>query len=180
MIGANVARRYAKALFELGVDVGTLASVVTEVSTLAAAYTESAELRTTLDNPLVAHAAKRAILVDLSDRTGVSTVVKNALLLLGDRRRLHVLPAIAQLLQEMSDAKEGTLRAEVTTAARLPEEYYTRLAKQLEKMTGKRVAIDRREDPALIAGVVTRIGDMVIDGSLRSRLGELMNALTPN
>jgi F-type H+-transporting ATPase subunit delta len=180
VIGANVARRYAKALFELGVDSGTLSTVVTDVAKIADAYAESAELRATLDNPLVAHGAKRAILIDLADRASVSTVVKNTLLLLGDRRRLHVLPSIAQLLKEMSDAREGTLRAEVTTAARLPDEYYARLAKQLEKMTGKRVAIDRREDPALIAGVVTRIGDMVIDGSLRTRLGELMNALLPN
>jgi F-type H+-transporting ATPase subunit delta len=180
VIAANVARRYAKALFELGVDAGTLATVVSEVTTLADVYSESAELRTTLDNPLVGYAAKRAILIDIADRAAVSTVVKNTLLLLGDRRRLHVLPAVAQLLKEMSDAKEGTLRAEVTTAARLPEEYYARLGKQLEKMTGKRVVIDRREDPALIGGVVTRIGDMVIDGSLRSRLSEVMNALLPN
>jgi F-type H+-transporting ATPase subunit delta len=100
--------------------------------------------------------------------------------LLGDRRRLHALPAIAQLLKEMGDLKEGVLRAEVTTAARLPEDYYAKLQKQLEKMTGKRVVIDRREDPSLIAGVVTRIGDMVIDGSLRTRLSEMMNALLPN
>jgi F-type H+-transporting ATPase subunit delta len=180
MIGANVARRYAKALFELGMDAGTLASVVTEVTTIADGYAASAELRNVLDNPLIPHAAKRAILVDVAEQAQVSTIVKNALLLLGDRRRLHALPAIAQLLKEMGDLKEGVLRAEVTTAARLPEDYYAKLQKQLEKMTGKRVVIDRREDPSLIAGVVTRIGDMVIDGSLRTRLSEMMNALLPN
>jgi F-type H+-transporting ATPase subunit delta len=180
VIATNVARRYARALFELGNDSGSLASVVSEVTALASAYDESVELRTVLDNPLVAHAAKRAILVELADKSQVSTIVKNALLLLGDRRRLHTLAAIAQLLKEMGDAKDGVLRAEVTTAARLPESYYERLKAQLEKMTGKRIVIDRREDPTLIAGVVTRIGDMVIDGSLRSRLDELANSLLPN
>jgi F-type H+-transporting ATPase subunit delta len=180
MIGANVARRYAKALFELGNDAGTLTSVVSEVLAIANAYAESLELRTVLDNPLVDHAVKRAILVDLAEKGQLSTVVKNALLLLGDRRRLHALPAIAQLLKEMSDLREGVLRAEVTTAARLPDSYYDRLKAKLEKMTGKRIVIDRREDPTLIAGVVTRIGDMVIDGSLKARLDEMANALVPN
>jgi F-type H+-transporting ATPase subunit delta len=180
MIGTNVARRYAKALFELGVDAGTLPSVVSEVTSLADAYSESSELRIVLDNPLVAYNAKRAILVDLAEKGQISTIVKNSLLLLSDRRRLHLLPAIAQLLKEMGDAREGVVRAEVTTAARLPESYYEKLGKQLEKMTGKRVVVDRREDPSLIAGVVTRIGDMVIDGSLRARLDEMMTALLPN
>jgi F-type H+-transporting ATPase subunit delta len=180
MIGTNVARRYAKALFELGVDAGALKPLVAEVTTIAQAYAASGELRATLDNPLLAHDAKRGILVSLADAAGVSTIVKNALLLLLDRRRLHALPAIAQLLTEMGDLREGILRAEVTTAARLPEEYYARLAKKLEAMTGKRVVIDRHEDPSLIAGVVTRIGDLVIDGSLRARLHEMTNALLPN
>ena len=58
--------------------------------------------------------------------------------------------------------------------------YYTRLAAQLEKMTGRRVIIDKREDPTLICGVITRIGDTVIDGSLKTRLEELRNVLLPN
>jgi F-type H+-transporting ATPase subunit delta len=182
MIGANanVARRYAKALQELGVDAGTLNAVVAEVTTIADAYASSSELRAALDNPLVAREAKRAILAALAEQAQVSTIVKNALLLLGDRRRLHVLPAIAQLLREMADLREGILRAEVTTAARLPEDYYTKLGKKLEQMTGKRVVIDRREDPSLIAGVITRIGDLVIDGSLRAGLDGMTNALLPN
>jgi F-type H+-transporting ATPase subunit delta len=178
--GTHVARRYAKALFELGVDAGALKSVVAEVARFADAYAASAELRRVLDDPLVAHAAKRAILVSLAEEAQLSTIVKNAVLLLLDRRRLHALVAIAQLLQEMGDLREGVLRAEVTTAARLPESYYARLEEKLQKMTGKRVVIDRRLDPSLLAGVVTRIGDWVIDGSLRARLQEMTNALLPN
>jgi F-type H+-transporting ATPase subunit delta len=182
MIGASthVARRYAKALFELGVDAGTLKSLVVEVAMVADAYAASEELSAVLDNPLVAHDAKRAILLALAEQAQISTVVKNALFLLLDRRRLHALPAIAQLLKEMGDFQEGVLRAEVTTAAPLPEDYYARLEKKLEKVTGKRVVIDRREDPSLIAGVITRMGDLVIDGSLRTRLHEMTSALLPN
>jgi F-type H+-transporting ATPase subunit delta len=180
VIGAAVARRYATALLEIGNESGSLATIVEEIARAAEAYQSSLELRNAIENPLVAHDAKKAILSDLADQLGVSVAVKNTLFLLCDRRRLRVLPAIAQLLREMRDLREGTLRAEVTTAARLGEDYYVRLQAQLERMTGKRVVIDRREDPSLIAGVVTRIGDMVIDGSLRSRLHELQNALMPN
>jgi F-type H+-transporting ATPase subunit delta len=80
----------------------------------------------------------------------------------------------------LSDAKQGVLRAEVTTAVRLSEGYYAKLQAQLEKMTGQRVALDRREDPAILAGVIARIGDRVYDGSLRARLTELGHSLLPN
>jgi F-type H+-transporting ATPase subunit delta len=180
VIGTNVARRYARAIFEIGVETSTLPQLVEQIATLAAAYEGSAELQRALDNPLVAHEAKKAILGELADKAGASPITKHSLQLLGDRRRLHALPAIAQLLREMSDAKQGVLRAEVTTAVRLSDGYYTKLQAQLEKMTGQRVALDRREDPAILAGVIARIGDRVYDGSLRTRLTQLGNALLPN
>jgi F-type H+-transporting ATPase subunit delta len=180
VIGTNVARRYAKAIFEIGVEAKNLPSLVDQIATVAQAYETSEELRRALDNPLVAPVAKKAILGEVADRCGVTPVVKHTLLLLSDRRRLHALPAIAQLLREMSDAKQGVLRAEVTTAVRLSEGYYAKLQAQLEKMTGQKVAIDRKEDPSILAGVIARIGDRVYDGSLRSRLTELGNTLIPN
>jgi len=79
----------------------------------------------------------------------------------------------------MTDRKKGLLRAEVVTAAPLSEAYYARLQQQLEKMTGRKVVIDRREDASILAGVVTRIGDTVYDGSLQTRLNELKHALLP-
>ena len=180
MIAMNVARRYAKALLELGVETGQLKAMVDETTRASEAYLASDELRHAFENPLVGLDAKKGVIAELCERLGLGPVLKNTLLLLNERRRLRALPTIAQLLREMSDEREGLLRAEVVTAARLPEDYYTRLQAQLEKMTGRRVVIDRREDPSLIAGVVTRIGDTVIDGSLRARLSELRHVLMPN
>jgi F-type H+-transporting ATPase subunit delta len=180
VIGSNVARRYAKAVFEIGVESGRLEALVEELGTLASAYEKSPDLQRALDNPLVTREAKKAILREVADRSGVSPAAKHALLLLGDRRRLHALPAVAKLLREMGDAKRGVLRAEVTTAVRLSDAYYAKLQQQLEKLTGRRVAIDRREDPSILAGVIARIGDRVYDGSLRTRLTELGQALQPN
>jgi F-type H+-transporting ATPase subunit delta len=172
-----VARRYARALLELGVEQGELDKIVDEIGSLTAAWETSADLRNAIENPLIAHAAKKAVVNELADRIGVTSTTRRALLLLVDRRRTKALPYIAQTLRELADARKGVVRAEVTTAAPLNDAYYVRLQAQLEKMTGRRVVIDRRTDASLIAGVVTRIGDRIIDGSLRTRLQSLHDAM---
>ncbi|HEY8086630.1 MAG TPA: ATP synthase F1 subunit delta [Polyangiaceae bacterium] len=174
-----VARRYAQALLELGVETGTLDRLVEEMSTIASAWETSPDLRNALENPLVAHDAKKAVLTELSDQVGATATTRNALLLLVDRRRTAALPHVAQFLRELADSRKGVLRAEVTTAAPLSDAYYARLQIQLEKMTGKKVVVDRKTDGSLIAGVVTRIGDRILDGSLRTRLQSLKDSLLP-
>ena len=175
-----VARRYATALLELGNESGQLDPIVTDMSRAAEAYEASADFRNALENPLVAHAAKRAVVADLAQALGLGDVTKNTLSMLVDRRRMKTLPYIARTLRELSDAKKGMLRAEVTTATPLADAYYGRLQQQLERMTGKKVAIDRKVDPSIIAGVITRIGDRTFDGSVRSRLQSMKEALLPN
>ena len=180
MIALNVARRYAKALVDLGAETGTLDTVNEEISRFAAAYSASLELRRMLENPLVSHAQKKAVLTEVAEKLGVGPIAKNTALLLNDRRRMSILPSIAQLLREISDKKKGLLRAEVISASPLSDSYYAKLHAQLEKMTGKKIVLDKKEDPALLAGVVTRIGDTIYDGSLLARLKEMRNALLPS
>jgi F-type H+-transporting ATPase subunit delta len=180
MIAGAVARRYARALLELGSEVEQLDALVEEIGAAAESYEASPELQSALENPLFPYQVKKNILADLAQTIGLGQNARNALFLLNDRRRMPFLPGIAQLLREMNDKKKGLLRAEVVTAAPLSEAYYARLQQQLEKMTGRKVALDKREDPSLIAGVITRIGDTVYDGSLRARLQEIKHALTPS
>ena len=80
----------------------------------------------------------------------------------------------------MADDKRGIIRAEVLTAMPLPEEYFTQLQQQLERVTGRKVALDRKLDPTLICGVVARVGDTVYDGSLVARLRQLKETMLPN
>ena len=180
MIAANVARRYAKALVDLGAETGTLDALTDEITKIAQAYDASVDLRHALENPLVSYAQKKAVLTELADKLGLGAMAKNTVLLLNDRRRMKILPSVAQLLREISDKKKGLLRAEVISAGPLSDSYYTKLQAQLEKMTGKKIVLDKKEDTSLLAGVVTRIGDTVYDGSLRSRLESLKNSLLPN
>jgi F-type H+-transporting ATPase subunit delta len=174
-----VARRYAQALLEMGAEEGTLDRLVDEMTTVAKAWDTSPELRNALENPLVDHDMKKAVMTELSEQIGATPTTRHALLLLVDRRRTKALPYIARVLRELADTRKGVVRAEVTTAAPLSDAYYGRLQAELEKMTGKKVVVDRKNDPLLIAGVVTRIGDRVLDGSLRTRLQSIKDSLMP-
>jgi len=174
-----VARRYAQALLELGAEQRDLDRLVDEMVAFADCWETSADLRNAIENPLVAHAAKKAVVNELADRLDATPTVRHTLLLLVDRRRTKALPYVARALREFADQRKGVVRAEVTTAVPLADAYYARLQAQLEKMTGKRVVVDRRTDASLIAGVITRIGDRIIDGSLRTRLQTIRDAMTP-
>ncbi len=174
-----VARRYAQAILELGVEQRSLDTLVEEIATVASAWSASVDLRNAIENPLVAHDAKIAVVGELCAQIGASPTTRNVLRLLVDRRRAKALPYVAQYLRELADARKGVVRAEVTTAAPLGDAYYARLQAQLEKMTGHEVVVDKRTDPSLVAGVVTRIGDRILDGSLRTRLQSLRDALLP-
>ncbi|HEY8947011.1 MAG TPA: F0F1 ATP synthase subunit delta, partial [Polyangiaceae bacterium] len=80
------------------------------------------------------------------------------------------LPEVARKLNDAADRHAGVVRATVTSAVSLPDSFYERLKSELESAISRRIVLDRREDPSLIAGVVTRIGDHTIDGSIRSQL----------
>ncbi len=180
MIPGVIAKRYATALLELGVESGQLDKLVDEIGRAAQAYEASGELRAAFDDPLVAAPTKKAILAEIAQHLEVGDTTKNALSLLLDRRRIRALPAIAARLREMADAKRGILRAEVMTALPLPEEYFEQLQRQLERITGRRVALDRKLEPTLVAGVVVRLGDTVYDGSLVARVRAAKEQMLPN
>jgi len=173
----TVAERYALAIFELGVETGTLAALVDQVRRFAETYAESADLRGALENPLIPSEQRDKVLREIASRLGFGPSALNTVRYLAHRRRLAALPDIARRLDTLSDEKQGVVRATVTSAAPLSESFYQRLAEQLGAMVGKKVVLDRREDPSLIAGVVTRIGDNTIDGSVRGRLESLERTL---
>lgn len=172
-----IAERYARAVFELGVETGQLELLTTQLQAFAAAYSESAELRSVLDNPLVADDKREAILKEVVARLGLSELAVNTVRLLASRRKLRLLPELGRRLGRLTDERAGVVRATVTSATELPEEYYQRLTATLERTTLRKVVLERKRDPSLIAGVVTRIGDNTIDGSLRGRLTDLERRL---
>lgn len=177
MKSSIIGRRYGAALFELAEEQKITAKVEKDLGDFAAAWEESRDLRDVFENPKVPQAARKKVLADVLERLGASTLVKNTLSLLSDRRRMRNVPEVVAAFQAILEARTGKVRAEVTSASALPDAYYEQLQKVLAEVTGKQVIVVRKQDPSLIAGVVTRIGDQIFDGSLKNRLSELKEEL---
>lgn len=172
-----VGRRYARAVFELAKDGNNLPVVAREMGEFAATYADNGELSVVLGNPLVDQKTREAVLVEIGQRMGLGATTMSTLRLLVQRRRLEALPDIARELARLVDEDGNIVRAEVASAAPLGEAYVAKLRAELEKATGQKVVVVVRHDPSLIAGVVTKIGDRVIDGSLRARLDNFRDTL---
>ncbi|HEX9296977.1 MAG TPA: ATP synthase F1 subunit delta [Polyangiaceae bacterium] len=177
MSAETVADRYARAIFELGLENSDVTTLVEDMHKLAQAYQESDLLRKITGNPLVPQEECLAAVAEISERLQLSRLGKNAAGLLTRRKRLFALPAIAAELDRLSDEKAGIVRATVTSAEPLAEAYRNRLLQELQTMTGKKVMLVQKQEPELLAGLVIRIGDRVIDGSAKTRLSELVSQL---
>ena len=175
-----VGRRYATALFQLAVDGHLVERIGLEVDDFAESFKGSPQLQAVFENPVYGAETRRRIIGGLASSSSMHPLVKNLLLLLSDRRRMRFVGEIADGFRELSEARSGKVRAEVTVATDLPESYFLELKKTLEAVTGKQVVIEKKKDPSLIGGVVARIGDQVIDGSIRNRLSGLKLELTSN
>lgn len=175
-----IGRRYAQAIFEIGKEEGNALAVADQLDDFAKSYQASDELKTVLENPLVPEETREAIVLEMATRVGAGASAQKALRLITRRRRLRALPDIARHLRRLCDEDAKVVRAEVISAGPLGEAYLTRLKTELERVTGQKVLLSHSVDAALIGGVITRIGDRVIDGSLRSRLATLREAAITN
>lgn len=175
---AAVAERYAQAVFELAVASGNARQLADALGKFAQSFSSDGNLRAALEDPTLPKDQQRELLVAVAQRCGLADIGTRALLLMTARRRLAAVPAMADKVVALVDEKEQIMRAEVTTAQKLPESFYVQLTEQLSKATGKKILLDRREDPEIIGGAVARVGDAFIDGSIRGRLETLERQLT--
>lgn len=176
-LGGSIARRYAKALFEIGVAEGNFEKLGQELDDLARAYDSSADLRLALENPVVKPSEKAAILKAVLPRVAPSTSVQRFAQLLLERGRISLLRGAARAYRELADARAGQVRATVTSAAPLAPADLDRVRLALEARTSRKVIIQTAVDPSLIGGVVARVGDLVLDGSVRTQLEEMRHRL---
>jgi F-type H+-transporting ATPase subunit delta len=178
MITGSLARRYAKALFEIGTSSNNLAKIGADIKAMAAAMKESAELTSVLSSPAIRRSERRKVVDALIQRIGVYSASKNFFELLLDHERFVALPDIARELDAMIEAKAGRVHAEVISAKPLDPAQLTQITAALEKLSGKKVTVAKREDPELLGGVVAKVGDVVYDYSLRNQLAQLRDQLS--
>ena len=176
-LSGSIARRYAKALFEIGVAEGNYERLGVELNDLAQAFTSSPDLRVALLNPIIAASVKQAVLRAILPRVAPSPSVQRFASLLLERGRIGILQAAARAYRLLADQRTGQVRATVTSAAPLGPGELDRVRRALEARTGRKVIVEASVDPALIGGLVARVGDLVLDGSVQSQLEEMRRRL---
>ncbi len=176
MLSGSIARRYAKALLAIGIEKNLFDELGSQLDAFASLL-QNKELRDTLQNPSHPISRRKAILGEILDRLSPSPPVRHLLLMLLERNRIEFVPGIAREYRNLADQHAGRVRARVVSAQAVEGEALRRLRAALEKKTGKQVLLDQTTDPDLIAGMVTQIGSLIYDGSLRTRLEQLREAL---
>jgi len=177
MSSGSLSRRYAKALMEIGLEDGSYQRVGQDVASMANAIQASSELSSLLTNPVFPRDEREKIVLAILQRIGASKTVINFSKLLLDRERLNIVPDISRELSAMIDEKSGQITAEVTSAVALNSMQQNELKTTLESLSGKKVLLETKEDPALLGGLIAKVGDLVYDGSIRTQLQELGRTL---
>jgi F-type H+-transporting ATPase subunit delta len=175
MARTGSARRYAEAAFEIGVRDGTLQAWLKDLKLLAVdlGAGDAAQL---LANPAVAF-EKRADVVRRATRGRISPLAVNLVLLLVRRGRAHLLADVSREFETLYERREGIVRAQVTSAAPLTDDEERALSDRLGSLAGGTLRMAVTVDPGLLGGVIVRLGDNLIDGSVRGRLERLRNRL---
>jgi F-type H+-transporting ATPase subunit delta len=174
----TAANRYARALFDVAVkervDLATIERQLGSFADLFARYPDVAQV---LLNPAVPAPRKRAAVAEIAARARLEPVVGKLVVLLAERDRLVLLPDLLAAYRARMLEHQRIVRAEVTTAAPLAAERTEAIERKLAQVTGRTVRLSTKVDPALIGGVVARIGSTVYDASITGQLQKLKQEL---
>ena len=171
----SAARRYAEAAFEVAQRDGTIDAWRSELEGAAAVISDERAI-TALANPALP-IDQRSMAVAGLLKGIASGPVQNLVQLLLRRGRIEELGRVAAEFRRLDDRRQGITHATVTSAAPLGQDEIRALTARLEQSTGGRIALDTQVDESLLGGLVVRIGDRLIDGSVRGRLERLRNQL---
>lgn len=171
---STTARRYAEAIFEIALRDGTVGEWLSQLERLAQVFTDP-ELLRRMEDPQSSVADRLSALEQIE--AGMLPQISNLLGLLVRRRRLESLPDIHRQFRRLHYRREGIVEAAATSAAELDDAEIGALRERLERMTGGKVELELNVDRDLLGGVQVRIGDQLIDGSVRGRLERLRNRL---
>ncbi|HEY1992586.1 MAG TPA: F0F1 ATP synthase subunit delta [Gammaproteobacteria bacterium] len=174
----TLARPYARAVFELANEKRAFEGWSKALSVLAALCAD-ASVQALFASPKAAPAVRAEVLAELAGKAGAKLDQhgRNFVQLLAENRRLSLLPQIAAEFERLRAEAENTLEVELVAAMPVPSEEQKRLADALHQKLGRKITLKYVQDKSLIGGAVIRAGDLVIDGSVREKLGRLTAAL---
>ena len=174
MLRDPAAKRYAQAAFELARERNEL-EAWSPVMRLLGEASVSPEALAFLSDRRVPGDAKESFLTQIAGE--LPPMVANLVKLLESKRRLPLLPQIAEQFQELLDEHNGIAHAQVLTAVPMSDDEREAVATKLSELTGKQVQVEAHEEPEILGGLVARIGDRLIDGSAKTKLLALKREL---
>lgn len=172
MTGNVVSRRYAKALFAIGAAKGEAQQKAygDQLLELAESLGKAPEALAFFKNPSFNAEEKKAVLNKIVEQASVDPMVRNFCDLLADKGRAEMLPAIASDYKVMMDVVSGILTGELVTVSDISEERRAQIKARLEGQCGKKLELTFSADKAILGGIVLKIGDKVMDASLKAQL----------
>jgi F-type H+-transporting ATPase subunit delta len=175
MLKGAIARRYAGAIFDIGMKQNTLDRTLEDVQEIAKLFSIR-KLAYLLREPNIpAERKEKAIRQGLASKVLPTSL--NLALLVVQRGLVDLMPNIARELNQLVLDHKNEAKAEVTTATQLDKTTQSQVQHALERMTGKKIMLETRVQPNILGGVVARVGDQVIDGSVERRLKLLQQQL---
>ncbi len=172
-----VSRRYAKALILIGQEDGKAEQYNSELEAVVNLFDTQEGFESALTNPLFNKNKRKEVLESVLAATDLSDIMKSFLILLFDKGRIGFLREIASYYKDQADELKGVVKASVVSANKLTQAAIKKIKEALSKKTGKTIVLNVEQDPDLIGGVVTKIGDLVMDGSVKTQLINMRETL---
>ena len=172
-----IAKRYAKALFAVGKEEGDFDAYSKALNKMAELYVSTPEVRDALINPMYPLEVREKVMEHLVKKMKTSQVMSNFFNLLVQKKRANILPDIAEVFQALVDADKNMCQGTVVSATKLDAKLSKKIKATLEKITGKQVVLTTQVDPSIIGGIVAKVGDLVLDGCIKSQLAGLKESI---
>jgi F-type H+-transporting ATPase subunit delta len=173
-----LARRYSKALFAVAKEENTVTEYAGKLSDLAEVYLSEPAVRDGLVNPMYPMEVRSKVMAYLAEEASASPILTNFLKLLVQKKRADIIADIAEAYQDMVDEDQNVCKGKVMSAIALDDALQEKVKATLEKITGKTVILSTEIDPSILGGIVAQVGDLVLDGSLKTQLNELKESIT--
>ena len=177
MISSSITRRYAEALISIGVEENKSKEFERELQQVNHIIKENIELGAVLYSSIYPNKSKKLIMKDILKRLQISETIDNFLSLLIDKNRILFLPLIIKRYEDILDSIEGRIRAEIIFAKKMPDKVINRLKDAFQKSSGKEVILEIKEDPSIMGGAITKLGNVIYDGSVKTQLENIKRSI---
>jgi len=176
-IVGGMAQRYATALFDLALETSAVDTVVADLERFNGFLSDSPDLMRLVRSPVVSAAEQSRVIALVLDRAGIGGLAARFLKVLAVNRRLFAVREIFRAFMALVAVHKGEATADVTVAEPLSDARLGEIKDTLREVTGKNVKVNVKVDPAIIGGLVVKLGSRMVDSSLRTKLNALRHAM---